>query len=1304
MNRGLGILLVIAAAVSIIGYPQGQPASTGLRQANSSTNNSPPSETLERISPENCVVSENLDCNCGDYCPAQDLIDAIREFFPPQQGTTAAASLGVPPDRAAAVKFIVAIVPDPVHTHLSLFFDRSIDAVEQAAQQQGYIFDRATIPWDYQTHVESPDFRIRLRQTRYSKNKEKLPGLMIFRSVNPSKDAADAAPLFVFVVGETPTAGIHKEQFQNALRAIVKIRKGATAPSAVGGNPSKEPLRIMGPTFSGSLYFLNLLLQESEVAINFDPILVHSGTVSSSKATHWFEQSLCNQKVHFATFQESDRYAIRRFIGFATTQGYEAENIAVLSEEETTYGLEMFTPGPAPPSCDQGRTEPNPTDDEKKILQLYFPREISQLRSAYQRDLRSDEPSDSSGHRPVRSTLRLNFEDAGADQDSVPSYSRLQTPLSEEALLLGIVTNLQKHQSQFVIIRATNPLDQLFLVRYLRIAYPEGRIVTSGADMLFRREIENNLLHGTLAITPYSMLPGAEDAVARPSSPSAKDESTAQGSCAPECLQSDKPPRPHTDFVFANVYSAGTYNAMLSLLACLDPKPELIEDCKAAELPLGKETLNDLPPASYAEYGWPDVGGKKERAASVLAPPLLLTALGRYGYWRLALLDSATYDLPGQKSSGKMGPPSNLHSIRRAAAPIPFKTYVPPPWKLLCGIFSGTVLAVIVLMWRGSVASASEGMAILAAVPSRTRRWVVHLTGLLLLTMLLLLLGPWLRWGWCFQPAVWLGWFVLLGVLLIIYWIVDLRRRKAKPREIFSFGIVSGALIILAFCFYMLGPDAQKNLFLYRYVHFASGLSPVLPWILLICSMLWWAWYSLAGLALLDDRRPHLPTMEHTKQSDSLKQLGSCQLTEELNSKLLRAAEPFSGDLRIYLPVFLVALIAAAVVNYRHPVQSLEGKLYDRGYAIAFAIGIFWLLCTLLRLAVTWLECRRLLMGLDSVPLRRSFKWLSGFSWKPIWRLRGSVLQDSFPIIERQMDSLGNLLNLLKDLETNLPVSQDKKTLNNFSARWRPPQAPAPAAAANTLKENESFGDKLRRDVEVVRDKRDALNKEYTEARKSLKLSFRTIVKSAPGPGSLIDKFRELQEKLAETCGTVLAFLQQQWNDETCTATDEENPAHNGKKPSSSTESSKKPANSRRDEVPLATRLAEEFVCLVYVNFILSVLMRMRTMVMAVVGMFVFLLLSIGSYPFEPKQAMYSVLIVLFMLIVGFIAVVYAQMHRDATLSRITDTTPGELGLDFWMRLAGFSAVPLLSLLVAQYPEVNNFLFSWLEPALQGWR
>jgi hypothetical protein len=49
-------------------------------------------------------------------------------------------------------------------------------------------------------------------------------------------------------VGETPTAGVNKEQFRNAVKIIQEIQEGSLAAE----DAKKPPLLILGPSFSGS--------------------------------------------------------------------------------------------------------------------------------------------------------------------------------------------------------------------------------------------------------------------------------------------------------------------------------------------------------------------------------------------------------------------------------------------------------------------------------------------------------------------------------------------------------------------------------------------------------------------------------------------------------------------------------------------------------------------------------------------------------------------------------------------------------------------------------------------------------------------------------------------------------------------------------------------------------------------------------------------------------------------------------------------------------------------------------------------
>ena len=46
------------------------------------------------------------------------------------------------------VHFAIALVPDPVSTHLSLLFDRIVESTQQAVQDDNYSYDASWFPWE----------------------------------------------------------------------------------------------------------------------------------------------------------------------------------------------------------------------------------------------------------------------------------------------------------------------------------------------------------------------------------------------------------------------------------------------------------------------------------------------------------------------------------------------------------------------------------------------------------------------------------------------------------------------------------------------------------------------------------------------------------------------------------------------------------------------------------------------------------------------------------------------------------------------------------------------------------------------------------------------------------------------------------------------------------------------------------------------------------------------------------------------------------------------------------------------------
>jgi hypothetical protein len=96
---------------------------------------------------------------------------------------------------------------------------------------------------------------------------------------------------------------------------------------------------------------------------------------------------------------------------------------------------------------------------------------------------------------------------------------------------------------------------------------------------------------------------------------------------------------------------------------------------------------------------------------------------------------------------------------------------------------------------------------------------------------------------------------------------------------------------------------------------------------------------------------------------------------------------------------------------------------------------------------------------------------------------------------------------------------------------------------------------------------------------------------------------------------------------------------------------------------------------------------------------FVAMTLGIASYPFEPLPVLGGFFLALFVGAGAILVIVYVAMNRDAVLSYVTNTNPGELGWSFWGQLITFAATPLFALLTTLFPSFADFLLSWVQPS-----
>jgi len=273
----------------------------------------------------------------GKLTAQKEFDDTINDFYTPQNAA------------ASALEVMIAIEPDPVHTHLSLLFDRDIDALEDALQASGYLYQSNWLPWSPPSSAPSADDRFigQEEQRLFLEGRENYPGVILFRPRPPTQSpgataddstTAQKPPLAVFVVGNSPTGGIDNTQFEEALSQL-KSRA-----------PQQHELRILGPTFSGSGPSLRTLLSGKGIASSgLTKITIASGSVTDPDCSHLLPRGEIDAEhrcvsggqptitlVSFGIDRDWRRDQIRAFLH---KQGrFKPSEIAELTEDESSYG------------------------------------------------------------------------------------------------------------------------------------------------------------------------------------------------------------------------------------------------------------------------------------------------------------------------------------------------------------------------------------------------------------------------------------------------------------------------------------------------------------------------------------------------------------------------------------------------------------------------------------------------------------------------------------------------------------------------------------------------------------------------------------------------------------------------------------------------------------------------------------------------------------------------------------------------------------------------------------------------------
>jgi hypothetical protein len=129
---------------------------------------------------------------------------------------------------------------------------------------------------------------------------------------------------------------------------------------------------------------------------------------------------------------------------------------------------------------------------------------------------------------------------------------------------------------------------------------------------------------------------------------------------------------------------------------------------------------------------------------------------------------------------------------------------------------------------------------------------------------------------------------------------------------------------------------------------------------------------------------------------------------------------------------------------------------------------------------------------------------------------------------------------------------------------------------------------------------------------------------------------------------------------------------------------------------------AEEFVALRLSAFLRYVTSQLRNLLDCLTSGFLLVLLAILSYPFQPRRTLLVIGTILFFVVGAAILTVFYQMDRNTILSLLSGTDPGTTSRNFIRPMISYGALPLLTLLVTQFPELRQFVLAFVEPLLRA--
>lgn len=390
---------------------------------------------------------------------------------------------------AGTIETAFIFIPDPTGSALALETDRALDAIRLAMSDQDFVpYKSNVLPWkslratdkeEKKPSGESPDEFVR-------------PGVWLFRS----KDTKESVNLkLLFLIGDSPTAGIGKMQFKSAVEQALSLTCKSEAECSNGGWANRVmPVHLVGPYFSGSIDSLAMTINRlcdgsTGVCPQWD-IRATSGTAEVA----CLESSLSKAVGHHAKVslkQITKHHSVERLVELLG----DPSRTAILTESDTVFGLKSVARAETEGDTSGCTIKPGIS----KTSVFNYSRNLLNLRTAYEadRDLMS---------RIFPKSLRaeqlaLHFGSTQTPSDALPTYAQENLAVSQQFQLRHLASKLRRERFANLVIVGSDNLDSVFLARFFQDENPNLRVAVTDSDVLLDRQAGAVSLRGVLSVS-----------------------------------------------------------------------------------------------------------------------------------------------------------------------------------------------------------------------------------------------------------------------------------------------------------------------------------------------------------------------------------------------------------------------------------------------------------------------------------------------------------------------------------------------------------------------------------------------------------------------------------------------------------------------------------------------------------------------------------------------------------------------------------------------------------------------------------